>query len=83
MAAIALSRTPVSQNKKAYPIKDETCRIECPECGEALLKVDHTDSTRTWWRCALQCTGKLIGMDWPHYAGKPYVPTITDIENLQ
>lgn len=83
MAAIAMVRTDISQNKKAHPIKDESCRIECPECGEALLKVDHTDETRTWWRCALRCSTRLIGMDWPHYTSKPHVPTITEVEGLQ
>jgi len=82
MAATAPAQTRVPQNKKGRPIKDESCRIECPECGDGLLKVDHTDETRTWWRCSLGCSETLIGMDWPRYKSKPYIPTITDLEGL-
>ncbi len=81
MAATAPAQTSVPK-RKGYPIKDESCRIECPECGQAQLVVDHTDEARTWWRCSMQCTPRLIGMDWPKYTRKPYVPTITELEGL-
>ena len=79
MATMAPLQTRIA-SRRGYPIKDESCKVECPECGTR-AQVDHTDSERTWWKCPMDCGG-LFGINWPQYASKPRVPTITETEGL-
>lgn len=66
--------------KNSAPVKDESCRIDCPACG-IRAKVDHTDDAGTWWKCVGGC-GVLFSLHWPLYKAKAHVATITEQEGL-